>query len=851
MPSTERSVKANIGLTDAEAKRRLEKEGPNELPTGQERDLFKIILSVIREPMFILLIATGLLYVLLGDLQEALMLLGFVFVIIGITVYQEKKTEKALKALRDLSSPRAIVIRAGERKRIAGRDVVRGDFVVLNEGDRVPADAIVHEQTNLLVDESLLTGESVPVRKAPLEGAVCEKYTPGGDDLPCVFSGSMVVAGSGIAKVIRTGMGTELGKIGKSLQSIEGESTLLQKEVGKIVKYFTITGLSLCILVIVIYGVTRNDFLHGFLAGLTLAMAVLPEEFPVVLTVFFAIGAWRISKNNVLTRRVSAIEALGSAQVLCVDKTGTLTLNKMEVGVVSTGERDLFIDRNSKDCGLDGFCDVLRYGILASQVEPFDPMEKAIRALGERHLKGDPCMDPGLKLVKEYPLTRELLAISRVWEHSGKQRYTVAVKGAHEAIFDLCHLDKGTTATLNNKVHEIAGGGYRVIGVAWTEVPKGDVPKSMHDFEFKFAGFIGLSDPVRPGVKEAIAECYKAGMRVIMMTGDYPETAQHIARDIGLREPDRYLTGNDIESLSEEELTDKLRNISICARVVPDQKLRIVNAFKADKKVVAMTGDGVNDAPSLKAANIGIAMGGRGTDVARESAALVLLDDNFSSIVGAVRMGRRILDNLRKAMCFIISVHIPIAGLSFIPVFLNTPLVLLPVHILFLELMIDPACSIIYEAEPEEKGIMDRKPRKYGERMLTFRALGMSIAQGVIALSLVLGIYLAVYTTTGSGEEARALSFTSLVFVNLAIILANRSLDLPLYKRFGSNNTLLPYLLVAVIVFLGIVLYVPFVRELFSFDILHPFDVIICLTTGVVSLALFELLKQVHIVRPA
>ncbi len=701
------------GLTEQQVKTKIESEGYNELPSSKPKGILHMAFNVVKEPMFLLLVACGSLYLILGDITEGLMLLGFVFVIMGIEFYQERKTERALDALKDLASPRALVIREGVERRIAGREVVTDDIVILQEGDRVPADAKVLYSINLKADESLLTGESVPVGKREWSGAD-KIVTPGGDDLPYVYSGSMIVQGSGIVLVTATGTNTEIGKIGKALESVKEEPTKLNKEMGVLIKRLAIIGIILCVLVVVVYYLTRGDLLNGFLAGITLAMAMLPEEFPVVLTVFLALGAWRMSKKNVLTRKPSAVETLGSATVLCTDKTGTLTENKMTVTRLFNGN-EFFAVLPDSDFP-EPFHQIIEYGVLSSQTNPYDPMEKAIISMGDNYLAGTEHIHHDWQMIKEYPLSRELLAMSRVFSFTGAKNKVIATKGAPEAIFDLCHLSDDDVAKLSTAVEELASLGLRVLGVAKSNIVSKELPEIQHDFKFEFVGLIGLSDPIRSNVKIAVSECYKAGIRVIMITGDYPVTAKNIAKDIGLKNHNNCITGQELNVLSEEDLSSKIKDINVFARVIPEQKLKIVNALKRNNEIVAMTGDGVNDAPALKAANIGIAMGEKGTDVAREASSLVLMDDNFSSIVGAVKMGRRIFDNLQKALGYIFAIHVPIAGLSLFPVFFsNLPLILWPVHIVFLELIIDPACSIIFEAEKEEKNVMNRPPKDINE----------------------------------------------------------------------------------------------------------------------------------------
>jgi P-type Ca2+ transporter type 2C len=829
------------GLFETEAAARLKKEGYNELPSGKKRSIFAIAFDVVKEPMFILLIAGGAIYLLLGDVREAIMLLGFVFIVMGITLYQERKTERALEALRDLTSPRALVIRDGVQKRIAGREVVRGDFIVLNEGDRVPADAVVLSCVNFSVDESLLTGESVPVRKSSSKD-IMKMSRPGGDDLPFVFSGTLIVQGFGIAQVQAIGINTEIGKIGTALKMIEQEDTLLQKETGKLVRRLAFIGLSLCVLIVLAYGLTKGNWLNGFLAGITLAMAVLPEEFPVVLTIFLALGAWRISQKRVLTRRVPAVETLGSASVLCVDKTGTLTLNQMSVRKIFSGEQ-LFDLTHRKDMLPENLHEIVEFSILASQADPFDPMEKALRDLATRTLSNTEHFHDDWTLVEEYPLSPNLLAMSRVWKSPENESYIIAAKGSPEAIADICHLDDNQRQSLSEQINTMAREGLRVIGVARSAFSETSLPGGQHDFTFTFMGLIGLADPVRPNVPEAIKECYTAGIRVVMITGDYPVTAQNIASEIGLSNYNEVITGPELDGMDVITLQQRIKTVNIFARVVPEQKLRIVNAFKANGEVVAMTGDGVNDAAALKSAHIGIAMGGRGTDVAREASSIVLLDDDFSSIVQAIRMGRRIFDNLKKAMAYIFAIHVPIAGMSMFPVLFNWPLVLLPMHVVFLELIIDPACSVVFEAEAEESNIMKRPPRTLGAPLFDKTMIAFSLLQGAVVLLVVLAVYV-ISLYRGQGElDARTLCFTTLIVANIGLILTNRSWTRSILSTFRLPNAALLWVIGGATLFLGTVLYLPFLKELFRFDTLHLVDLFLCISAGIMSILWFEVLK--------
>ena len=832
----------HIGLTSGEAARIFLEEGPNELSSSKQRGNLRIALDVMRDPMFLLLVACGGIYFLVGDLQEALMLLAFVFFVMGITLYQETKTERALEALRDLSSPRALVVRDGIQQRIAGREVVRGDIIVLSEGDRVPADALLLECGSLSTDESLLTGESLAVRKIAGD-ATSPAVHPGGDDVPFVYSGTLVVRGSGIASVVATGEGSAIGKIGKALQTVTAEPTSLQRETGRLVKALAVAVLGLCALLVLAYGMTRGAWLVGVLAGLTLAMAVMPNELPVVLTIFLALGAWRLSRTQVLTRSAPVVETLGSATVLCVDKTGTLTLNRMTVTALFADGvmRNICDFRN--DPPPETFHDLVEFSILASQRNPFDPMERAIKDFGEEYLARTEHLHGDWGLEREYPLSPELLAMSHVWRTLEGTDYVIAAKGAPEAVADLCHFSPEQQEAMMVAVTRMADDGLRVLGVARAYFRQPSLPGEQHDFNFEFLGLVGLADPVRPTVAPALRDCYRAGIRMVMITGDYPGTARSIARQIGLAHPGEVITGPELEAMSVEDLRESIKTVNIFARVVPEQKLRLVQALKANGEIVAMTGDGVNDAPALKAAHIGIAMGGRGTDVAREASDLVLLDDDFASIVRAVKMGRRVFDNLKKAMAYLLAIHVPIAGMSLIPVLFDWPLLFMPIHIAFLHLIIDPACSIVYEVEPAESEAMNRPPRDPKEPLFSRRVLLLSTLQGLGVLAMLLAVF-GVCLSRGQGElEARTLTFTALIIANLGLMMTNRSWTSTFGKILRSPNAALWWVTGGAVIFLGLVLNVPFLREIFRFTVLHPVDLVICVSAGVGSVVWFEIFK--------
>ena len=796
--------------------------------------------------MLALLLGGGVVYLALGDLKEALILLVFATLSVLITVVQQTRTERVLEALRDLTSPRALVIRDGERKRIAGREVVRGDFVVLAEGDRVPADAVLVESHDLQADELLLTGESVPVRKiAGADVAISKDRRPGGDDLPNVFSGSLIVRGTGIGEVIAIGALSEIGKIGQSLSTLETEPPRLQAQTRRLVRVFAIVGGAVSVLVVLIYGIFRGGWLDALLAGIALGMSMLPEEFPVVLTVFMAMGAWRISQARVLTRRAAAIETLGSATVLCTDKTGTLTENRMSIAELRLKSGEVFRPREAATTKMPGdFHDLAEFGLLASARDPFDAMEKAFHDLGREHLAETEHLRGQWKLVHAYGLRPGLLAMSHVWEaDDGRKEFVIAAKGAPEAIADLCHLNAADLAALTRSVNDMAAGGLRVLGVARASFAASEAwPDTQHDFAFEFLGLVGLADPLRPSVPTAVAECRSAGIKVVMITGDYPATARAIARQAGLDAEDA-VTGDKLAVLSDADLAGRLRTATVFARIMPEQKLRIVTALKANGEIVAMTGDGVNDAPSLKAAHIGIAMGGRGTDVAREASSIVLLDDDFGSIVTAVRLGRRIYDNLRKAIGFIFAVHVPIAGLALLPLLFGLPIMLGPMHIAFLEMVIDPVCSLVFEAEAEEDDVMSRPPRLPDEPLFSRALIGWSLLQGGFAFVLVAVIFIVASSRGMPEAEVRALVFFSLVLTIVSLIFVNRSFSASLLTALRRPNWTLFLVLIAVAAMLSLTLLWPFGSNLFNFGPLHLDDLALTVGAGVLVLSFLEVLK--------
>ncbi|WP_293002850.1 cation-translocating P-type ATPase [Nevskia sp.] len=833
------------GLSAAEAARRLATDGPNEIASAARRSVFRLLFDLLRQPMFALLIGGGIVYLLLGDRTEAILLLAFASLSVTITWVQESRSENVLGALRRLASPRATVIRDGERQTIAGRDVVVGDWLALGEGDRVAADARLIDAQDLLVDESLLTGESVPVHKRAAT-ADDEAVAPsaGGDPVRLIFGGTLVVRGSGRACVIATAGRSELGKIGSAIGGIETGQPHLQQQIGWFVRDFAIIGLIAGVLTVLLYGWLRGSWLQALLGGIAIGMSLLPEEFALVMAVFMAMGAWRISQARVLTRRASAIETLGATTVLCTDKTGTLTENRMSIAAIVCSDDDRW--QIATDGALSPGCrDTLEAARLASDEQPTDPMDVALAGFIERQLPSRIAPLAARVRRHRHGLRPALMAVTVIVDDDTGGGATAFTKGALEAVASLCALPAERLDAARQQADAMAAAGIRVLGVARARLTPAQVAtpaNSPRGLPFEWLGLVGFADPLRANVPAAVAECRAAGIRVVMITGDYAATAIAIASQAGI-DAGRVLSGAEIEAMSDVELRQALADTAVFARIRPNQKLRLVQCLKAAGAVVAMTGDGVNDAPAIKAADIGIAMGGRGTDVAREAAALVLLDDDFGSVVKTIRLGRRIYDNLRKAIEYIVAVHIPIAGLALLPLLLGLPLMLTPIHIAFLEMLIDPACSVVFEAEGEEDNVMTRPPRDPGNALLLRERIVWAVMQGGVVLAVLAALLVGASRAGLDEATIRALVFTVLVLANLGLILVNRSFGASLIEALLRPNRALRWLGVAVLAMLGVSLAVPAVRELFRFAPLSPVQLALALACGTGLLVLLETMK--------
>lgn len=820
------------GLSSIEAKKSFSSIGSNEILLEKNNTFIKIFLEILKEPMFILLILAATLYLLLGDFQEGVMLLGFVVITIGFTLFQEYKAEKAITALRNLSSPRSLVLRDGIAKRISSIEIVPEDIIFLSEGDRIPADGVLISENEFVVDESTLTGESVSVHKEKI-----------GDKLPVVYSSTLVVKGHGKVRINKTGKNSEIGKIGQALKTISFEKSTLSIQTSKLVTQISFLSFGLSFLLFLIYGITHGDWLQATLSAIALAMAILPQEYVVIMTIFPALGAWRLSKINVLTRRLSSIETLGAVSVLCVDKTGTITKNQMNVASLYTNAGYKLNYKSEKLP--EAYHLLIEISILASAEDPYDPMEKAFHDFGDTHLADTEHIHKDWKLIREYGLTSELKAMSHVWKTKDLEEFTVAAKGSPEAIIELCHLNESERELIEEQVNVMASAGLRVLGFAQATPQEKDKnlswPDSEHDFNFNFVGLIGLSDPLREEVKESVQKCHQAGIKLVMITGDYPITALTIAKEIGLGSAE-ILTGEVISKMADEELQKKLKTSNVCARITPEQKLRIIQALKANGEITAMTGDGVNDAPALKAAHVGIAMGARGTDVAREAASIILLDDNFTSIVGAIQLGRRIFDNIQKSMSYVLTIHIPIAGMALLPLLFKLPPLLYPMHIAFLELIIDPACSLAFENELEEKNIMDRPPRDTNSKLMDNTTLTTSMLNGFIAAIIMMVSY-----SWGlkhlTEKEARTFTFIILVVTNIGLLFSSRTRSKNFLLQLKTKNLIMWGVSLLSVFFLALIIYLPFLCQVFRFAPLSLLSNLVAVSIGMISIIIFSLTK--------
>lgn len=817
------------GLSSKEIERLQKKYGINELVKQDKPNPLKKFLGVFKEPMFLLLLVAATVYFILGEPRDGVIMLVFVGFVASITFMQEWKTEKTMNALKDLTSPQVNTLRDGKNVFIKSTELVPGDVIFLSEGERLPADCIVLEASNFSVDESILTGESEYVIKVSSDEMEKSSDYWKKDML---YAGTLCVFGKCTAIVKYTGFATEYGKIGKAISEAKDEPTPLQKKINKLVKNIAIAGVVLCISVMVASYFYSFDVLNSILSGISLAMAIIPEEFPVVLTVFLSMGAYRLAKNNTLMRKISAVETLGSATILCVDKTGTITQNKMKVkNIYSDGK--IFTKENFNNKELSDLM------VLSCEKDPYDPMEKAIVEAASMS---------DIENLYNYDLSKKIAFDSKVKRMANIYKkdsgYYIAVKGSAETVLGLCSLDEQNLHKINIEIDKMASNGLRVLVLA--ESNSEEIYENLEDYSLSFKALVGLQDPPKEGVEEAIKLCKKAGIRVVMITGDYSKTAMAIGEEIGLKFTNKVITGNEIDTLNEYELCEAVKSCDVFSRVIPEHKMKIVKALKKNGEIVAMTGDGVNDAPALKSADIGIAMGQRGTEVAKEASHMILMDDNFTTIVNSVKDGRRVYDNIRKAMVYILIIHIPIAAMAMCAPLFNLPPLLLPMHIMLLELIIDPTCSIVFEGEPAEANIMDNPPRSPEEPLLTRILTIKVVLQGITMFLAAFMPFHYMIDLGMSSEYARSFSLITLIVANVTLVLVNRSNTELLYHliKEKGNKVRLIVNSMALVMALSIV-YIPILNSFFKTEKIGTCALIFAIALGFISTGWWESVKIV------
>lgn len=821
------AIEKFTGLTDDEVIKSRSQFGSNRIEEKTKYKLLEILREIVFEPLFVILICAALIYFLLGDINEGIIMLFAIAFVSGISIFQENRSRNAIDSLKKLSSPFARVIRNSQTIEINSDDIVLNDLIRVEDGHIIPADARVEEAHDFSVNESLLTGESLAVFK--------NKAEPDNQ----IFNGTMVVTGSCIARVTAIGKQTRLGKIGESLQEIELVKTPLQIQIKAFVKSMVGVGV---IAFFIIWGVNyylTKNILHGLLHGLTIAMSVLPEEIPVAFSTFMALGAYHLYKKKVIVRSPYTVETLGAATVICTDKTGTLTESDMKLAVIYNCSEKKIVHYNQEDYQPN---DVLEFAMWASEINPFDRMEFAIHEAYSRAFEND--LRLSYSMSHEYPLSGAPPMMTHVFSHN-QLKPVIACKGGIEGILKQCDMPEYDKTSIMNQAIAFAKKGYRVLGVAKSNHDISKLPASQHDFEFIFLGLIAFYDPPKKNIKDVLQKFYKAGIKVKMITGDYAETAQSIAREIEFKNNSHVLNGNEIMEMSGNELALKVEQVNIYARMFPEAKLKVIEALKANGEVVAMTGDGVNDGPALKAAHIGVAMGLRGSELAKKASALVLLDDDLIHMVDAVALGRRIYENLKKAIQYIISIHIPIILIVTLPLLFFWKYVNLfsPVHVIFLELIMGPTCSIIFENEPIEPGSMNRLPRKMSSSFFSFHELSLSIVQG-LAITIVclgLGYY---YMQQNAGEaEVRTIIYSTLIFCNIFLTLVNRSFYHSVFATLKYKNAMIPVVLFVSLLVLLLSIYVEPVREIFNFVELKKSDLLLCLSLAIPGVFWVEFLK--------
>ncbi|HRO46503.1 cation-translocating P-type ATPase [Agriterribacter sp.] len=816
------------GLNAAQVEAARKQYGANHQVMPNARAWWRILLEMLKEPMLLLLIAVTIIYLILGEYGEAYFMLAAIIIVSGISFYQDNRSRRALEALEKINQPRSKVIRDSRMISIPTRDIVMGDMLLVAEGDTINADGKIVHSNDFSVNESMLTGEAYSVFKSA--GAK--------DDM--VYSGTLVVSGLAICEVLHTGKQTKIGQIGESISGIREEATPLQRQIEKFVKGMAIAGILVFLLVWLVNYWESRSLTDSLLKGLTLAMSVLPEEIPVAFTTFMALGSWRLMQLGIIVKKIRIVETLGSATVICLDKTGTITQNQMSLRAVyacashSLYENDKGYD---KTAGL-----VIQYAMWASEPVPFDPMEKALHKAYENNTGHDERSE--YTMLHEYPLEGTPPMMTHLFENRAGKRI-VAAKGAPEAIIAVSKLTEAESTAMLQQVNALAEKGYRVLGVASSSFEDNNFPARQQQLPFQLLGFVAFYDPPKPNIRSVFEQFYQAGIAVKIITGDNEVTTRAIAQQAGLKNAGSSMNGAQLLQLTEAGMQEKLMNINIFTRMFPEAKLAAVNALKNNRQIVAMTGDGVNDAPALKAAHIGIAMGNKGTEIAKQAAALILSNDDLLGMVDAIAIGRRIYTNIKKAVQYIISIHIPIILTVSLPLFLGWvyPAIFTPVHVIFLELIMGPTCSVVYENEPMEQNAMHVPPRPFTATFLSLNEMAISIIQGLVITAGVLFMYRHGVQNGYDESGVRSLVFTTLVLANIFLTLCNRSFYYSLLSEMRNHNPLMVYIISATILLLMVMLYLPPVATFFTLIPLSPVELLICSAAAAVSVLWFEIWK--------
>ncbi len=819
------------GLSDAEVLSNREKFGSNIRVTENRNKFLHVLKDVVTEPLFVILVLTSVIYFILGEFSEGIIMLVALSFVAGISLFQENRSRNAVEALNKLATPLSKVIRNSLVTSISSDEIVLNDLIIVEDGDIVPADATIIKLNDFSVNESILTGESLPIFKEL------------SDNRSFIFQGTQILSGSCIATVTAIGNQTAFGKIGVSLQNIESGKTPLQQQIKSFIRSMVSVGVVAFLVVWALNYYLSKDILQALLRGLTLAMSVLPEEIPVAFSTFMALGAYRLYKKKVIARSPHTVETLGAATVICVDKTGTITENSMQVALIYQFSNNKFYDY-SNDTG--EFNEVLNYALWASETSPFDEMEKSIHQLYSKLATSDERNE--FKMIREYPLSVTHPIMTHVFNNKSGQ-LIIACKGSLEGILNQCILASDQKSEILKKAHGIASKGYRVLGVCKSDLVFDQLPESQQDFKFEFLGIIAFNDPPKKNMRSILEQFYDAGIQVKMITGDYAATAIAIADQIGFRRGSELLTGEQIMKMDALVLREKVGGTNIFARMFPDAKLKVIEALKANNEVVAMTGDGVNDAPALKAAHIGIAMGQRGSEVAKNAASLILMDDDLFHMTEAVALGRRIYENLKKAIQYIISIHIPIILIVTLPLILFWKFsdIFSPIHVIVLELIMGPTCSIIYENEPMEANYMKKVPRKMNASFFSFKELSLSITQGLVITLACLGIGYFYMENNSNETLVRTTIYTTLIFSNLFLTLTNRSFYYSIFTTLQYRNKLIPLILSVSLFILFLSIYSEPVQQLFRFESLSPVDLIRCLIVafgGVIWIEFYKMRKR-------